>query len=62
MQLQLALTTLSLFVCRPGSVSMRETRFSRDKHLGTEGVPSYLIESHSSPTQVTHLSNTSGGS
>jgi hypothetical protein len=31
-------TTLSLFVCRPGSMSVRETWFSRDKHLGTEGV------------------------
>jgi hypothetical protein len=34
----IAYTTLSLFVCHPGSVSVRETRFSRDKHLGTEGV------------------------
>jgi hypothetical protein len=31
-------TTLSLNVCRPESVSVREIRFSRDKHLGTEGV------------------------
>jgi hypothetical protein len=31
-------TTPSLNVCRSESVSMRETRFSRDKHLGTEGV------------------------
>jgi hypothetical protein len=31
-------TTPSLNVCRPESVSVRETRFSRDKHLGTEGV------------------------
>jgi hypothetical protein len=28
----------SLFVSRPESVSVRETRISRDKHLGTEGV------------------------
>jgi hypothetical protein len=31
-------TALSLFICRPGNVFVRETRFSRDKHLGTEGV------------------------
>jgi hypothetical protein len=32
----------SLFVCCPKSVSVRETRFSRDKHLGTEGVFIYV--------------------
>jgi hypothetical protein len=31
-------TTLSLYVCRPKSVSTRETRFSRDNHFWTEGV------------------------
>jgi hypothetical protein len=30
-------TTPSLNVSRPESVSMRETRFSRDKHLGIKG-------------------------
>jgi hypothetical protein len=34
----LGTTTPSLNVNRPESVSVRETRFSRDKHLGTEGV------------------------
>jgi hypothetical protein len=29
---------LSLFVGRPESVFIRETRFVRDKYLGTEGV------------------------
>jgi hypothetical protein len=28
----------SIYVCRPESVSVRKTRFSRDRHLGTEGV------------------------
>jgi hypothetical protein len=39
-------TTLSLFVCRPENVSVRETRFSRDKHLGTEGVYDNLFNAN----------------
>jgi hypothetical protein len=35
---RLLTTTPSLFVGRPEIVSVREIRFSRDKHLGTEGV------------------------
>jgi hypothetical protein len=33
-------TTLFIFVRRPENVSVREIRFSRDKRLRTEGVPS----------------------
>jgi hypothetical protein len=48
-------TTLSLFVCRPGSVSVRETRFSRDKHLGTEGVSVSIIPAVSIILAVVNL-------
>jgi hypothetical protein len=33
-------TTLSVFIRRPGNVSVRKIRFSRDKRSETEGVPS----------------------
>jgi hypothetical protein len=36
------------FVCRPENVSVRKTRFSRDKHLGTESVLVILC------TQIQH--------
>jgi hypothetical protein len=37
----------SLYVCRPKNVSVRETRFSRNKHLGTEGVDINVQLKHS---------------
>jgi hypothetical protein len=42
----------SLYVCRPGNVFVRETRFSRDKHLGTEGVLQYIINTSVTVTQL----------
>jgi hypothetical protein len=42
-------TTPFLNVSRPGNMSVRETRFSRDRHLGTECVRDWGTWLYKSP-------------